>query len=464
MTRRSLIAALICAALVPATATGATNGQLADTCAQAGQQAVTVMCYGGDVLVRDGQAYADPGRYESGIEAYEHSWTHKTIQFQYRLANDVGFANAPWLGTHNSFNSINQQGPALSTTDANQQLTLVDQLRLDMRSLELDVHWFPSVRANGANAPVVCHAGAVSDHDGCSTEPLLGPVLDQIDGWLKAHPDQVLLLYVEDHLKGLDGSDGYPATAAAINSSIGSLVYPTGSANGTPKDLPLGLTRDDVLAAHKQVVIVSNSGGGGGADFRKLAYTWNSHVEETPHGFKDFPNCGPNFTRATYDSKLVRYYEDSTWLSAGNDAVGGSDGGEGLSPTDVRAMVRCGVDLFGFDQLTPGDGRLDAAVWSWAKGQPSRRGCASMGSDGRWYSTRCNAKLPAACRASDGSWTVTTNAVKQQDAASECAASGSRFDAPRTGYDNELLKTAAAGKRLWLGVPDARAIRALSAH
>ena len=170
-----------------------------DTCAPAGAQAEAV-CYGGDVLQRDAEAYADPGRFESAIQAYEKSWTHRTLAFQYELGGNVGMVNAPWLGTHNSFNSIAQQGPALSTTDANQQLTLVDQLRMDMRSLELDVHWFPSVRAGGQNAPVVCHAGAVSDHDGCSTEPLLGPVLDQISAWLKTHRDQVLLLYIEDHL------------------------------------------------------------------------------------------------------------------------------------------------------------------------------------------------------------------------------------------------------------------------
>src|SRR3954468_3482828 len=224
MKRTSLLAALIAATLLPASAGATTNGQLASACEPAGQQVKTV-CYGGDVVIRDGQAYAQPDRFEPALQAYEKSWTHRTLAFQYSLANDVGFVNAPWLGTHNSFNSIAQLGPALSSTDANQQLTLVDQLRMDMRSLEVDVHWFPSVRANGANAPVVCHAGAASDHDGCSTEPLLGPVLDDIGGWLRAHRHQVVLLYIEDHLKG----GGYPAATQAIKESLGSLVYGTGS-------------------------------------------------------------------------------------------------------------------------------------------------------------------------------------------------------------------------------------------
>src|SRR3954452_20756482 len=244
MTKRSLALALVAAALVPASA----GASVKDMCAPAGEPVQTV-CYGRDGITRDGQAYAAPGRFGGALAAYEKSWTHRALAFQYELAGDVGMVNAPWLGTHNSFNSIAQQGPALSTTDANQQLSLVDQLRMDMRSLELDVHWFPSVRAGGQNAPVVCHAGAVSDHDGCSTEPLLGAVLDQLAGWLHAHPDQVLLLYMEDHLSG-----GYPAAVSAIVKSLGALVYRTGSHNGMCVELPGSLSRNEVLAAGAQVV------------------------------------------------------------------------------------------------------------------------------------------------------------------------------------------------------------------
>jgi hypothetical protein len=315
-----------------------------------------------------------------------------------------------------------------------------------MRSLEIDVHWFPSVRAGGQNAPVVCHAGAVSEHDGCSTEPLLGTVLDQVAGWLRGHPSQAVLLYIEDHL-----DSGYDTASAAIRQSLGALVYPTGSANGTSVELPASLTRDHVLAAGHQVVIVSNSHGGGGAAWRSLAFTWNNHVEETPHGFRDFPDCGPNFTRATYDTRLVRYFEDSTWLSAGASAVQNSDEGEGLTPADVRAMTRCGVDLFGFDQLQPGDGRLDAAAWSWAQGQPRRGDCAQVRGDRRWYSSGCNRELPAVCGRADGSWFI-SDPVAEADAAAACAAGGGVFTAPRTGYQNQLAALAAGGQRAWVGL------------
>jgi hypothetical protein len=88
--------------------------------------------------------------------------------------------------------------------------------------------------------------------------------------------------------------------------------------------------------------------------------------------------------------------------------------------------VRCGVDLLGFDQLLPGDGRLDAAVWSWAPGEPrlggGRRCVVQRPADGRWEARRCSAKL------------------------------GKASPTPRTGYENEQLRIAAGGKPVLLAL------------
>jgi hypothetical protein len=119
-------------------------------------------------------------------------------------------------------------------------------------------------------------------------------------------------------------------------------------------------------------------------------------------------------------------------------------------------MTRCGVDLLGFDQLVPGDGRLDAVAWSWAPGEPARGGCALIGADGRWSSSSCGQKRRAACRRADGSWTLTDRPLKAGDAANGCATSGAEFDVPRTGYDNESLKLVTRGTRVWLGLARTR--------
>src|SRR3954464_2463475 len=101
---------LVSALLAPAAAGAAPNGPFARTCAPAGSTAVAV-CYGADVVTRDAESYALPDRYKSAIASYQNSWTHSALSSQYGLANDVGFVNAPWIGTHNSFNSIPEEGP-----------------------------------------------------------------------------------------------------------------------------------------------------------------------------------------------------------------------------------------------------------------------------------------------------------------------------------------------------------------
>jgi hypothetical protein len=347
------------------------------------------------------------GACSDDIAAYERSDTHRTLAFQYALADGLPLRDAPWIGTHNSFNSATEMGPTLSDSDPNQQLSLLDQLRLDVRSLELDVHWF-------VNRPVVCHADG--DFTGCSTEHTLDVELAKIDGWLAQHPSQVILLYLEDHLGAQAGHD---AGAQMIESTIGPRVYrPSG---GGCQELPLTLTRAAVRAAGKQVIIVG--GCGVGANYQSLAFNWDRHVETRPVGFEGPPGCGPDFPRAVWDATLVRYYEDSTFLTDGSSYLGRSARDDGLSPETTTALVSCGVELLGFDQLLPDDGRLAAAAWSWAPGEPragAGRCVVQRPSDGRWEMRRCSAKL------------------------------GPAQGVPLTGYENERLREAAGGKPVLL--------------
>jgi hypothetical protein len=450
----------------------AEGGPLTQRCVQTSELLRTT-CHGVETLASDANAHcrragvpdsncAVPfGRqaHTAQVEAFRRSWVHKALALQYELAGDVGLRNAPWVGTHNSFNSIAEMGPTLSDTDSNQVLSLTDQLNLGVRGLEVDTHWFPSLSAGGGNAPVVCHAGAVSDHDGCTVERPLGPVLGEIGSWLRQpqHSDQVLLLYIEDHL---DNTTGYDTGAATIDKKLGDLVYrPPAGAGCT--DLPLDLTRDQILASGAQMIIVGNSSCGQGDAWPGLVFNWHQHVENGPDGYRDFPDCGPDYDRPTYDSTLVRFYEDSTWLT--DAASFGQDPPEGLTPQVTAAMARCGVDLTGFDQLLPDDGRLAAAVWSWAPGEPTGGSCATQVVNdsfpaGRWDAVPCNERHRPACRTSDGSWLVAPDEVRQRRGTVACqdAGAGAELAVPRTGYEAQLLRVAmqdagAAPGQVWLG-------------
>src|SRR3954453_6686588 len=362
-----------------------------------------------------------PCQPEADVSGWSDTWTHRALAFQYALGNGLGLRDAPWVGTHNSFNSIAEMGNTLSDTDANQQLSLLDQLAIDVRSLELDLHSF-------AGRQVVCHArGADQAHAGCSIEREVAPVVAEIGGWLGDYRGQVLLLYLEDHL---DGAADHDAATAAIRTALGDVIYTPPAGAGCTK-LPLSVSRDDLLSAGKQVIIV-DTGCGAGSAWPGIAFDWSDHVENgSAAAFRDFPDCGPDHTRAVYDATLVRYYEDSTWLSATVD--GGEPGG--LTPAIAAAMARCGVDLFGFDQLLPHDGRLDALVWSWAPDEPRAGGgdCAAQRPDGRWVADACRTPRPLACRSdADASWTVAMGTCPR----------GTRFAVPRTGYENSLLRVA----------------------
>ena len=412
-------------------------------------------------LVADESCTGPMGRrvIRSQVKDHERSWLHRTLAFQYELGNAVPLRDAPWAGTHNSFNSTSEE-PTLSHTDSNQQLSLTEQLRIDIRSLELDVHWAPSPRAGGQPAPVVCHArGADQFHAGCTAERLLPDVLNEITAWLRAHPDQVLLLYVEDNV---DTPEGYDPTAAALSEGLRgadgrSLIYAP-PAGGACADLPLGLARDDVLAARRQVVLVS--GCGQGAGWRGLVFDWNDvEVEERNHGYRDHPVCDqdpdgdgrPDFGRDVYAAKLVRYYEDSTFLSPAASNAGLASADDGIDPETARRMIRCGVDLIGFDQILPTDGRLDALAWSWAPGEPSSASdCAIQRADGRWVARGCRERHRAACRRPDGTWVVSTKRVRASKAGSACGKLGATATPPRTGAQNVALREAAGTATVWV--------------
>jgi len=411
------------------------------------------------------------------IADYRSSWVHRALDAQYALANDVPFANAPWVGTHNSFNTT-AEPPTLSRADSNQQLTLLQQLEVDVRNLEIDLHWIPSPRSGGRPAPVVCHGH--DTHAGCTSEELLSEVLPRLRGWLAANPDQVLLMYLEDDLIANVGGretpigDPYPDVVNDLEQHLRvpagagtrSLIYhPTQRDDRGCARLPLDLTRKQVLAARAQVVVVSTCAAGWGG----VVFDWGTpppspddpQVERVPLGFRD--DCTndpardkePPLTRPYYDSKLVRFFEDSTFLAPAGERTGQTKTDDGISVETAARLVRCGVDLVAMDQLLPDDGRLEALVWSWAKDQP-RDGpgeCATQSAaDGRWRTKRCREPRRAACRKPDGGWTFTARRDIYSRSARLCRRRGARFDVPRTGYDNERLRAAAGrhGRELWL--------------
>jgi hypothetical protein len=380
----------------------------------------------------------------SALRAFRASWLDRALDLQYELSGDVGLRDAPFIGTHNSYNSAAEMGPTFGTSDANQQLSIANQLDLNIRSIELDLHWFTRP-GTSQKAVVVCHA--LPSHIGCSTEKTLDQVLDEVNPWLRepAHSDQVLFVYLEDHL---DDQTGYDTAASLIQQRLGDILYAPTAGAGC-QQLPLDLTRDQVLEAGKRVILVGNSNCGIGSAWPAEVFDWEAHKETRHRDFSDFPKCGSDFTRAEYNSTQIRYFEDGRPSEPASDRI---------TATAAGQMARCGVDLLGFDQLVAGDPRLSALVWSWAKGEPKQGRCAVQKSkkgslSTRWKTLRCGKLRRPACRHKKR-WLLGAEAVSEGAARAECGERHAKFAVPRTGFEAQLLRQKMRGAgvgQVWLG-------------
>lgn len=379
------------------------------------------------------------------VDAYEEGDLHRRLGLQRRLEEGVPFVRTLLPSTHNSYNSRAYR-PTLSGLDANQRYSLTDQLRMDMRGLELDVHWFPSAEGGGL-APIMCHG--TDEHLGCTAERPLAQGLAEVRAWLDAHPGEFVLLYLENKLGGDPAA--HAATALVIEQELGSLVLRP--ASGQPcAGMPFTLSRRDILDEGHRVLIVGNCGPGAWGTWvhERDRPTW----DENKSGAGADYACDADRLRVDYETHWIRFWDDSTWLGA----MGGAAGE--IMPEETAAMVACGVNMPSFDQLHPGDPRLEALVWSWAPGEPpvAEPACAVL-LGGRFHATSACADLatahPAACVAG-GTWTVTL-AVLRSGAPAACAAAGATFAVPRTGHENELLRAAAeaaGATTVWLHYAD----------
>jgi len=395
----------------------------------------------------DGKAYSI-----GAMRHFEDSWVHEALTLQGALDDSVPLLDALIPATHNSFNSAAYY-PTLSGLDHNQVASMTDQLRMGMRGLEIDLHRFPSPYADPDDngfAPIMCHGTTTPPpsppvHVGCTGERHMREGLAELATWLDAHPDQVILLYLENQLD--NDVAMHDAAAAAIDAELGGRVFrPT----STCADMPTALSEDDVTAAGKQVVIVGNCTN---------AHTgWGSWVHlRGPAWDEDKSAVGDDYLTPTCQedpSLFRRWYEDSTWLSHTVQPTGLGSPGE-ITAAETARMVECGVNLLGFDQLVPGDPRLEALIWSWATGQPGNNGGAAVSNaQGRFRAVNTTVPHAFACRTSSG-WAVTAATGQWHQAAAACTAEfpGSTFAVPATGRDNAALvaaKAAAGVGEVWL--------------
>jgi hypothetical protein len=411
-------------------------------------------------VVTDGSCQPVDGRAISpaAITAYQRSWVHRALTLQRQLDERVPIVDTQIVHTHNSFNAsayaLNGTQPpsyyaTLTNQDPNQVYSLTDQLNMDVRFIEMDLHWVPSPYGSAATNGywvTLCHgdgqqapATGTWVHVGCTADRPAQDGFAELKRWLTAHPSEFVFVYLENQL--YDGAPvasaklGHDTAASLIQQQLGSLVYrPQGTSDGRCADAPWDLSIATMRAHGARMMLVGNCGPG--TAWPSWVFTrgakWDESGNPTTYSASD---CSHDRTARASDTNFRRFFEDSTVLASARQST------TQITAATTATMVRCGVNIIGMDQLTTDDPRLPALVWSWAPGQPSRGGCATAEPGGRFASTDCATWHRFACRDAAGRWHVTGEIGPWRRGADACSIEypGSHFAVPRNGYDAALL-------------------------
>jgi hypothetical protein len=338
--------------------------------------------------------------------------------------------------------------PTLTNQDPNQVYSITDQLRMDIRAIEIDVHWVPSPFGNastGGKWVTMCHGNSdvvPGVHIGCTWDRPFQDGLAEVKAWLVAHPDQVILLYLENQLNG--DHQAHEIAGQLIDQGLGSLVYQPPS-NQPCAPMPMDTASSvGIRNAGHQVLIVGNCGPGAwGSWVHERGPRWDEHGDPATYNDTGSTACADDRAARLSDATFRRYFEDSTWLANmqnGHNSL--------ITPAIAARMVQCGVNIIGLDQLTPQDPRLPAMVWSWAQNEPvaGAGDCAYQGGDGRFHAGACKDKRRFTCVDATGGWHVTAATARWDKSGKLCASEfpGSRFAVPANGLRNQLIVEAKA--------------------
>jgi hypothetical protein len=387
------------------------------------------------------------------LKAYQSSWVHRALTLQRGMDLSASLFESLLPHTHNTFNS-SAYGPTLTDMDPNQVYSITDQLNMDIRLIEMDLHWVPSIFGNqdtGGYWVTLCHGNSGNPlklHIGCTNDRPFQDGLAEVKKWLGANPTEFVVIYLENQLSS--NATGHALAAKLINDALGGLIEkPAADSPCAPMDW--SGNRASMLALGHRVAFVGNCDAGAhnawGTTVFERGPKWDEHGGQVGYS-TNAQQCTDD--KGAHDKGVFRrYFEDSTWLAAtvGSNAATSSLGGTStIDVAQTAAMVACGVNIIGFDQLTPTDPRLAALVWSWAKDEPKAGAgnCAVSGADGRFRAAGCRQRKPAGCVDAAGGWHVTAAATTWAQAFRSCPREfrGSRFAAPENGYRNAQLVAA----------------------
>lgn len=392
---------------------------------------------------------------ETATKSYSgHEWQRDALDMERDLDKNSPLSQAVFRGTHNSYNS-SEYADVTRYLDPNQKVSIRAQLNMGARFIELDVHDYNKFDTHGSPWPwewtsndqlLLCHGQG--NHLGCSSaDRYFRDGLNEIKGFVEANRDEVVYLYIEDHMDG-----EYDQASNIIASTIGNYVYRPTTVGSGCQNLPMNLTKQQILNAGKNIIIKGTCNSN--ANYQ----SWGWNVGQNTRTVANAASCD-GLSRSGFDAGWVRFYEDRTNLSAWF-----GDPGAKITMGNIGQIMKCGTNIIGFDDLEEGDGRLKASIWSWGENEPNNwngEDCAMSRGDGRFNDASCGNTYSFACHKPDThDWYVTNGSGSWTSGSSTCAnETGGQyvFAVPANAYENEQLKAAKAAKgtgNVWMNYHD----------
>lgn len=419
---------------------------------------------------------------ETGTVAID-DWFLHAASIQNALARQNNICYATLEGTHNSAITLangygnsdaiyNEQLEEISMylppwsfwRTNNQWLSLTDQLRLGVRSLELDTHWFQDdlkiAHCGGVNIDKVNNlvdeinellikdGRAPIDWDtetlGCDPsfsnlpardQRTFASALQEIVAWMQQ--DQNLLEFV---VLMLDCQDDLltwgkvPVLQQTLESIVGQSV-----GIFTPQDYAaLGYwpRLADMVKAGKRVLVAVDADIASNTTNYFQRATICDWTEPDLYGWTFFPECFNGDVRANV-GQLVRLETDAIQYGPFNSG-GGWGLSESLNATQIPDFVNCNVNMPAPDLYSPEV--AESTIWTWAPGEPSVNTTACVVVDatvgGRWFALPSCDDMMLSCL--NDTSTEFWNFAQQSQG---CPAK-TTFAFPTTAYNNQLLVVA----------------------
>lgn len=389
------------------------------------------------------------------VDNFTKSWYKVALEFQQKLQLDTPINKANFLYSHNAYNAeAYQQFGNIRYQFPNHKYSIKDQLRMGIRMVELDVHWYLGTKFK--KELLLCHGQ--SNHTGCVVwDRPYREGLEEIRDWLdnEAGPHDVIVLLMEEYLDGNEEE-----FLNITREYLGDLIFQPQGNDGPSGKGPSNTFRE-VLDAGKRVIIMGHtsaaSHGGEWGDWVYDKFLDGGAIND----FEGYPECDSAANRQRYNTKFVRYSSDAT------NYLGFYDGEKEtgvVQPEQVPELLKCDVNALGFDMVEPA--HTQAAVWSWQENQPDNmedgQNCAAMGNNGFWTDEDCAAEKHFACRGENqGDWKVTTGTGTWTRGNQLCYlefGSGYTFSVPTNGYQNnkivEARNEADVDGGIWLNYHD----------